>query len=142
MPIAVICPGCRAQFRVSEKFAGKEGPCPKCKAKITIPLVDEVKIHAPEEATSTAAGGKATTAAGAPRPVARTKRELKTLPALVVGGALVIVVIVAWLGGPFIQGNPSVRVAGLLLVSFPLAMAGYAVLRDDELEPYRGRELL
>ena len=32
MAIAVICPGCKASFRVSDKFAGQTGPCPKCKA--------------------------------------------------------------------------------------------------------------
>ena len=142
MPIAVICPGCRAQFRVSEKFAGKEGPCPKCKTRITIPLVDDVKIHTPEEATPTAAGGKATTATGTPRPVARAKRELKVVPTLLVAGAAIIVLVVAWLGGELIRENVALRVAGVLVVSLPLAIAAYAVLRDDELEPYRGRELL
>ncbi len=141
MPIAVICPGCRAQFRVSEKFAGKEGPCPKCKAKITIPLVDDVRIHVPDEVP--AAGGKTASAAAAPRPVvARNKRELKAVPALLIGGAAVIVLIVAWLGGSLIEQNAAIRIAGLLVVSLPLTVAGYAVLRDDELEPYRGRELL
>src|SRR5690242_13692422 len=48
--IAVVCPSCHARFQVSEKFAGKEGPCPKCKQKITVPaLGEEVKIHGPEE---------------------------------------------------------------------------------------------
>src|SRR5688572_29605238 len=72
MPIQVTCPGCKAQFNVSEKFAGKNGPCPKCKAPIVIPAAApvaattsggksvpgappplkaaDVKIHAPEEA--------------------------------------------------------------------------------------------
>ena len=50
MAILVVCPTCKSRFQVSEKFAGKQGPCPKCKAVITIPRVeDEVKIHAPEE---------------------------------------------------------------------------------------------
>ena len=31
--------------------------------------------------------------------------------------------------------------AGLLAVSLPLAIAAYSVLRDEELEPYRGRAL-
>src|SRR5262245_332345 len=49
MPIAVICPGCHSRFTVPEKFAGKEGPCPKCKQNIKIPKLEEqVVIHAPE----------------------------------------------------------------------------------------------
>ena len=51
MAIKVICPGCRATFTVSDKFAGRTGPCPKCKKPITVPsdAVKEVTIHAPEE---------------------------------------------------------------------------------------------
>src|SRR6476661_3159539 len=30
MAIAVVCPSCHARFQVQDKFAGKEGPCPKC----------------------------------------------------------------------------------------------------------------
>ena len=49
MPIQVTCPGCHARFKVSDKFAGQTGPCPKCKKPITIPKKeDEVVIHAPE----------------------------------------------------------------------------------------------
>ena len=55
MPIAVICPGCKTNFRVNEKFAGQKGPCPKCKTIVVIPQIEEVKIHAPEEFES---GGK------------------------------------------------------------------------------------
>ena len=50
--------------------------------------------------------------------------------------------VVAWLGGDLIQQTAAARIAGLLLVSLPLAAAGYAVLREEELEPYRGQELL
>ena len=57
MPIAVVCSSCKARFQVSEKFAGKQGPCPKCKSIITIPKVEEqVQIHAPEEAAKVATG--------------------------------------------------------------------------------------
>ena len=37
MPISVVCPGCKARFNVSDKFAGKKGPCPKCKTVLTVP---------------------------------------------------------------------------------------------------------
>ncbi len=54
MPIPVVCPGCKVRFNVSEKFAGKKGPCPKCKVIITIPAAaqPEIKIHEPQEYAS------------------------------------------------------------------------------------------
>ena len=39
MAIAVLCPGCKSQFTVSDQYAGRTGPCPKCKKSITIPAV-------------------------------------------------------------------------------------------------------
>ena len=56
MSIPVICRGCHARFKVSDKFAGKSGACPKCKATINVPTKEEeVKVHAPAEF---AAGGR------------------------------------------------------------------------------------
>ncbi len=80
MAIVVVCPSCHARFQVSEKFAGKQGPCPKCKGLINIPaLEDEVKIHAPEEF------GGSKDAKGRPvlKPIARV--ETKVQPVLLVG---------------------------------------------------------
>ena len=37
MAIQVLCSGCGSRFAVSDRFAGKTGPCPKCKKPITIP---------------------------------------------------------------------------------------------------------
>ena len=46
MAILVVCQGCRARFQVSDQFAGKSGPCPKCKAVIKIPTKsEEVTVH-------------------------------------------------------------------------------------------------
>ncbi len=46
MPINVICPGCHARFKVGDQFAGKTGPCPKCKTQIPIPALGyEVVFH-------------------------------------------------------------------------------------------------
>ena len=61
MPIQVTCPGCLKRFSVADKFAGKKGPCPKCKQIITIPKKeDEVIIHAPDhsEAGAVDASGR------------------------------------------------------------------------------------
>ena len=57
MSILVICPGCKKQFQVSEKHAGKSGPCPQCKAIIKVPKQEEqVVVHTPEQFGSGGAG--------------------------------------------------------------------------------------
>src|SRR5262245_48396622 len=97
MPIPVICPNCHARFSVSEKFAGKEGPCPKCKGKIKVPALDEqVVVHAPEEF---AGGGKDSKGRPTLKPIAR--KEAKITPVMIVGivAALLATVAVAWFLG-------------------------------------------
>jgi len=37
MPISVVCNTCNSGFTVSDKFAGKTGPCPKCKSPVKVP---------------------------------------------------------------------------------------------------------
>ncbi len=71
MAILVVCPGCKKSFNVDDKFAGKTGPCPKCKTKITIPEKKaEVKIHAPDEFSG---GGKGVTGKLVLKPIARRR---------------------------------------------------------------------
>jgi hypothetical protein len=146
MPIQVTCSGCKATFTVSDKFAGKTGPCPKCKTVITIPKPQaEVTIHAPTPDTPTTkvsqAGRNLT-----PKPIRRQETSV-TVPRIVTVLVIVIVAIVAaWFGGPFLRENETAalaaRVVGLLLIGVPIAMGTYAILRDDELEPFRGRSLI
>src|SRR4051812_24500902 len=92
MPIPVLCPSCKARFSVSEKFAGKQGPCPKCKAPITIPkLEDQVQVHAPEEF---AAGGKTSTGQAALKPITRKPTRFELVPTMIaVCGALGVLAI-------------------------------------------------
>jgi hypothetical protein len=187
MPIQVTCPGCKAQFNVSEKFAGKKGPCPKCKAVITIPApttvsaatssggkpaapgappapkAADVKIHAPEEALKSE---KSKTGRPTLKPIFHDDLRLTWKMGLSVVGAIVVLFAAAWIGGRFVRAPApllanqqtdaslvaerqmalvpiyALRTVGLLLIGFPIVMAGYLVLRDDELEPYRGRSLL
>jgi hypothetical protein len=142
MPIPVICPSCKKRFQVSEKFAGQTGPCPQCKKPIRVPKLEEqVQIHAPEDAPVGAAKSAAAQAAAALKPIARKETKLKPV-AIAAGacGALAILV-VAWVAGQQIQELPALRVVGLLLISPPIAAAGYMFLRNDELEPYRGPAL-
>jgi hypothetical protein len=144
MAITIVCPGCKKSFSVDDKFAGKSGPCPKCKTKLTIPeKMPEVKIHAPDEF---AGGGKSVTGKLLLKPIAR--KEVRITPALgaIIGGAVVAAIawalVVRHIGGA--AESPLrhyLSAAGLLLISPVLAIAAYAFLRDDELEPYRGMQL-
>lgn len=145
MPIPVLCPGCKARFNVSDQFAGKKGPCPKCKSIITIPaapppqMKEEVKIHVPEEF---AAGGKDVKGRAITKPIARQEVKVKKWQVAAIVGAVVVVFAVAWLARGMNDSNKrGMAVLGLMLISAPLAAAGYTFLRDDELEPYRGRSL-
>jgi predicted Zn finger-like uncharacterized protein len=140
MPISVVCPSCQARFAVSEKFAGKKGPCPKCKTVITVPdqAAEEVKIHVPEQF---AAGGKDSTGRPVLKPIARKDTKLSATNLVAIGGAVIVTLAIAFL----LRGTTNklpIIVAGLLILSPPLAIAGYTFLRDDELEPYRARALL
>ena len=93
MSIQVVCSGCKKRFQVSEKFAGKKGPCPSCKAIITIPeKAEEVTIHAPEEAKRP--GGSA--APGLPTFKPMRRAHLTASPVMivsVVGGVILTFVI-------------------------------------------------
>jgi hypothetical protein len=136
MPISVLCPSCKARFQVSEKFAGKQGPCPKCKAPITIPKLEEqVQIHAPEEFAS---GGKTMTGESAVKPIARKETKLQLVPTVIaVCGALAVVAIAVVAGKDF-KDMFLLRSVALVAISAPLTAAGYGFLRPDELEPHRG----
>jgi hypothetical protein len=146
MPIPVICPKCHKSFRVSDKFAGKSGPCPACKTVIKVPeaAAVEVTVHTPEEF---GAGGRTTTGKLALKPIARVQAKLDPLMATIVAAAAVVIVLAAWGGGQAHLFDGSTwkgyfgGAIGLLLVSPLLVVAAYTFLRDDELEPYRGTAL-
>jgi hypothetical protein len=140
MPIPVVCPGCKARFAVSEKFAGKKGPCPKCKAVILVPeaIQEEVKIHVPEQFAS---GGKNAKGRAVNKPIARPQTKIQPVLLVAAGCAFVLALAIAALLRGLADKTPAILV-GLLLISPPLAAAAYTFLRDDELmEPYRGRAL-
>ncbi len=138
MPIDITCPGCKKRFKVSEKFAGQKGPCPNCKTVIQIPAKgEEVVVHAPEQF-----GPKGKTGVAVLKPIRR--QDAKVTPLM----------LTAWLGGIFVtligalilrlvDPKPSWLLGMLaLLVAPPLVWAGYGFLRDDELEPHRGKFLI
>lgn len=136
MPIQVTCAKCLTRFSVNEKFAGKKGPCPKCKAEITIPtLAEQVVVHAPDD------GPKDSTGKSVLKPIKRTETEV-TRRGLAISAAAVLGALLLALGMRLTGGTPvELRVIIAILLAPPLVWVGYTITRDSELEPYRGREL-
>ncbi len=139
MPIAVTCPKCLTRFSVNEKFAGKKGPCPKCKGEITIPALEEqVVIHAPADVAPKDSKGQSVL-----KPI---KRKETKLSGKLIGGSVVGVIAVLGVAlasrFAFPEGPPIwLRLLVGLAVAPPLVRLGYAISRDSELEPFFGREL-
>jgi hypothetical protein len=140
MSIIVVCPGCLKSFKVSDKFAGRTGPCPNCKRTLKVPeKSEEVKVHAPEAFAGggRSAGGKLIT-----EPVAFRPAKLDPVKATLIVAGVLVVLAMTWLGGRLgIFESLLATTGGLLVVSPVLVLAAYLVLHNDELEPYRGREL-
>jgi hypothetical protein len=140
MPIPVICPGCKAQFQVSDKFAGKKGPCPKCKTVITIPeATPEIVIHAPKPEGPTDSTGRPVFT-----PILRQDVVYSQTAIIAVVAAVVTVLLVAVIMGLASHGKgpPTLMlILGAVALAPPLGIAGYAMLRDQEAVPYRGRTL-
>jgi len=142
MAIQVVCSGCKARFSVSDQFAGRSGPCPKCKKPITIPAtpVKSVTIHEPEAPVSASTGtGRVPTA-----PIVSREKPLSRLQVAGVAAGAVAVMLVALLArviwGPGLAPVwlQAVAAVGLAL---PCVVIGYGIARERELEPYRGRSL-
>jgi hypothetical protein len=139
MSIVVVCPGCLKSFKVSDKFAGKTGPCPNCKRTLQVPTKEsEVKVHVPE---AFAGGGKSATGKLVTKPIAHISVKLKPVAIAILVAAVVIVLVGTWFLGRAGFLDTVAVAAGLLVISPPLAVAAYEMLRDDEFEPYRGRSL-
>src|SRR4029450_5934125 len=129
MAIDVTCPGCKTRFQVSEKFAGKKGPCPKCKTTIQIPSAKEqVVIHAPEPTGPVDSKGKMVL-----EPIFR--EEVSLAPPVIFGIVASVIVIVAMAFVIRFQELPTKEffaMIGSFLRAPPLAFAGYTFLRDPE----------
>ena len=84
MPIPVTCPKCHTRFKVSEKFAGQKGPCPKCKEVILVPkLEDEVVISAP------VAGPKDGKGRQILKPIKRKENKFSTIQLIAMIGSVI-----------------------------------------------------
>ncbi len=139
MSILVVCSSCRTRFQVDEKFAGRSGPCPKCKTVIKIPTKkSEVTIHGGEDFST---GGRDAAGQLVLKPISRKEARLDPVTAVAVGGGALVVLFITWMAGQAVQQYLAVRLVGLLLIAPPLVVGAYSFLRDDELEPYRGRDL-
>jgi hypothetical protein len=174
MAIAVICPGCKTTFRVSDKFAGQKGPCPKCKTIIEIPKpTGELKLEEPETAATAPKDSKGRSIL---QPIRRQETRVQPLVLGVALGGTLVVVLAAWLLGRAYRPDPKeierlqrqldaaqgaqrqelerqfsaartrtipppLVLLGLLVVTPPLVLGGYHVLRDEETAPYAGLSL-
>jgi len=145
MPISIVCPGCKARFTVSDQFAGRTGPCPKCKAPITIPkpAAQSITIHEPDAPVSSSQTGRAPTA-----PLKRRDKPVK-VSALVMSavGAMIILGVAAMLPRffpPDSNGGTTipdwVLLGGAFVVAIPSVTLGYAAVRNRELEPLQASE--
>ena len=137
MPIQVTCPSCLKRFQVSDKFAGKTGPCPNCKKQIKVPdESEEVVIHAPEDAAPKDKEGKSLL-----KPIERTETEVTNKGIFITAGSVLVAIGVA-IGFRFAGGAPVWAAAvGAVFLGPPLVWAGYSFVRDSELAPYVGAEL-
>ena len=137
MPIQVTCPKCFKRFQVSDKFAGKTGPCPNCKEQIKVPeKSEEVVIHAPDDGAPKDRTGKSVL-----KPLKRTETDVTRRGLLITFGAVLAAVGVA-IGFRVSGGAPLwAAAAGAILLGPPLVWAGYTFVRDSELAPYVGSEL-
>jgi len=141
MAIQVLCAGCGSRFSVSDQFAGKTGPCPKCKKPITIPerAVQAVTIHEPERVAAAGPTGHSSTI-----PFRRIEKPIPAITWAAIGGGFLLTLLAAWLTGfLFRPGTPPDRLllAAAFALAVPCVLLGYAAVRERELEPYRGRSL-
>jgi len=115
MPIPVTCPGCLARFTVSDKYAGKQGPCPKCKQTITVPdKSQEVVIHAPDDGPKDSAG----------KPVLKPIRRVEFTPnglqiGVAIGVASLAIIAAIW-----------ARASGFVPPTWALALIATALAAD------------
>jgi hypothetical protein len=136
MPISVTCPGCLSRFTVSDKYAGKKGPCPKCKKDLIVPdKSQEVVIHAPE------IGPKDSKGVSILKPLKRAEFKLSKTEIIIGSIVAVLAIGLAIFARVGFKEPPWILSAiGVLALAFPLAWVGYSFFHDDELEEYSGKE--
>ena len=144
MAISVVCTQCQARFNVSDKFAGQTGPCPKCKHPIKIPkATGDVTIHEPSKPVESSQSGHMPTA-----PIVFEEESFSPISITILLVTGVLALLAAYASGKVFSadsGEPSIpfllQALTAFFVAIPCAKAGYTVMRDKELEPYKGRPL-
>jgi predicted RNA-binding Zn-ribbon protein involved in translation (DUF1610 family) len=130
MPLHVICSGCLKRFQVGERFAGMQGPCPNCGTIIDIPK-ESVKLHDTEDTGSKQKKQKRRSSPVISRidlefePV-----QVKRYTAVVFG--IVLLVFILGCIPMFAVLRSLIGTLGLCVVTFPLVLFGYEMLRDRE----------
>lgn len=138
MAIAVTCPKCFKRFQVSDKFAGKTGPCPNCKNTIQVPKENEtVVVHASDDGAPKDSKGQSVA-----KPIKRTETDVTGKGLIITIVSVAAVLIAAVVVRVAMDPVPLwVRIAGALIVAPPLVWAGYSFTRDGELAGYTGVDL-
>ncbi|MDO5554692.1 MAG: hypothetical protein Q4G68_13115 [Planctomycetia bacterium] len=140
MAINVICPGCMTRFQVSDRFAGKKGPCPKCGHIIEIPK-EKLVVHAPEDITS---GGKTFKGGSSIRPILQSRFVFSVRQLSIALTGVVLVLALAWSMSlwPASLAKNITGMVGCTAVGFCLVAFGYMMVREeDDLEILLGHEL-
>ena len=130
MPIRVTCNKCHTRFNVSEKFAGKEGPCPKCKTVIKVPERQEVVIAVPDDAPKDSAGRSLI------KPITRKETKLTsvqiTLIAVSIIGYLLAALILRVMNDGDISKYPWwLNYLAAIVIAPPIVYSAYTFLRDQ-----------
>ncbi len=144
MAISVVCTKCQARFNVSDKFAGQTGPCPKCKHPIKIPkATGDVTIHEPSKPAESSQSGHMPTA-----PIVFEEESFSPISITILLVTGVLTLLAAYASGKVFSADSGelsipffLQALTAFFVAIPCARAGYTVMRDKELEPYKGRPL-
>jgi hypothetical protein len=140
MPIPVTCPKCHTRFKVSEKFAGQKGPCPKCKEVILVPkLEDEVVISAPVVGPKDGKGRQIL------KPIKRNENKFSMIQLVAMVGSVVAFLIGALVVQFYVEDKSQLSmllmVVPMAIVAPLVAYGAYNILKDQEIESFVGQEL-
>ncbi|HEY2759329.1 MAG TPA: hypothetical protein VGI75_01260 [Pirellulales bacterium] len=141
MAIVVVCPNCLTTFQVKDKYAGKQGPCPKCRSVIKVPELDEL-VPASNATDDKSDDDTSPKRRPTIEPIERVSTKTPPWLIAVSGGGVILAIIIAFsLRNSELKSNALILIAGAILLAPPLVSVGYSILRDGELQPYRGRVL-